>query len=483
MTHDIDHMESSSAPGTDIDRSSRFIVSALFTKALSWLAFAFLVQVVVSFKLIYPAFLSSCPWVTYGKLTGVFQTAFIYGFLIQAFLGVGLWMSARLGGRFSANTGSLIIGLGGFNLALVVAVLGIMAGYQSGYDSFALPSFSIPFIIVSYGVLAFGILMNFYHRKVKELYPSQWFLLAGVVWLPWVATSAWYLLHINPVQGVMQSLVAFWFARNLTMVCLTAFGFASAFYLVPKLTGQTLKDRTLIVFGFWALVTLGGWGGVPAGAPLPAWITGLSTVAKVAFIVALIPMFVSLYNTHKDCRFCLTDPVLRWVVLGLVSLLLVVGIDILIANRLFNATLEHTLVMEARSILLLWGFGGSLVFASLYHINENLFEISLPQPRLSEWHFTFSAVGLAVSVVALSVGGFLQGLALLIPQSPFIYAVKIYKPFLWLFCMGGLVFAAAQWCAFLNMTWQWCLHYCKCCVPQSCIPKAVEPEASVEAEA
>ena len=67
-----------------------------------------------------------------------------------------------------------------------------------------------------------------------------------------------------------------------------------------------------------------------------------------------------------------------------------------------------------------------------------------PSGRLIRWHFWLAMVGMAIYVVSLSIGGWLQGKAMLDGARPFMDSVNITKPFLIGRTVGGTMMVAAH---------------------------------------
>src|ERR1041384_105446 len=81
----------------EIDGSCRVPLFALFVSAAAWAVVASFFGLLASLKFHSPGFLSNCACLTYGRVHPVAINALLYGFAIQAGLGVALWIIARLG--------------------------------------------------------------------------------------------------------------------------------------------------------------------------------------------------------------------------------------------------------------------------------------------------------------------------------------------------------------------------------------------------
>src|ERR1017187_3923660 len=75
---------------TAADSSSRAPLLVLLLAALAWLVAAGLLGLVASIQLHSPRFLSDCPVLTYGRMAALAETAFVYGWLANAGLGLAL---------------------------------------------------------------------------------------------------------------------------------------------------------------------------------------------------------------------------------------------------------------------------------------------------------------------------------------------------------------------------------------------------------
>jgi cytochrome c oxidase cbb3-type subunit I len=108
----------------------------------------------------------------------------------------------------------------------------------------------------------------------RELYVSQWFLLAALFWFPWIYLTALALLVLAPVRGVMQPLVDWWYLANARQVALGFVGLAVLFYLIPRYLKRPLHSQYLALTAFWGLALFASWTGIPDSAPLPPGFPG-----------------------------------------------------------------------------------------------------------------------------------------------------------------------------------------------------------------
>jgi cytochrome c oxidase cbb3-type subunit 1 len=97
----------------------------LFTNGAFWLMLSTLLGVLAAIKLVEPEFLGNCQYISYGRLQPAHINALVYGWGIQAALGVMLWIMARRSGQELKHGKSLLIVAGVFwNITITFGILG-----------------------------------------------------------------------------------------------------------------------------------------------------------------------------------------------------------------------------------------------------------------------------------------------------------------------------------------------------------------------
>src|ERR1700728_1410644 len=101
-----------------------------------WLAIALALGFLNSLKFHAPGLLANYAFLTYGRVHDAEGSALLYGFGVQASVGVGLWLLCRLGRTPLAWP--LVVFLGAFlwNFAVTVGVIAILCGDNTGFDAF-----------------------------------------------------------------------------------------------------------------------------------------------------------------------------------------------------------------------------------------------------------------------------------------------------------------------------------------------------------
>jgi len=407
----------------DVEASCRLPLLALFSGGVLWLFLGLLFALIASLKFHDPHFLASEPYWTYGRIHAAHRTALLYGFGVPAALGVGLWLLCRLGRAPLAGPGVVLVGTIFWNVAVAFGLIAILCGDGTGFESFEMPAYVTLMLFVAYLMIAVCGVLTFHGRTERKLYPSQWFVLGSFFWFPWIFSTASMLLLCMPVRGVLQSSVAWWYAHNFSVIFLGFAGLAPIFYFIPKLLGRPLHSYYLAALAFWTLALFGSWGGIPGGAPLPAWIVSMGVVGTVLTTVPLLAVALNFYQTvYRDLDALDNHLTLRFTYVGLVFWLLAGVQQIVGVLPNVSALTDYTWFSVAHWELFHYGFFAFAMFGAIYYIVPRLFGRVDPLPwvpGLVKCHFWLTFGGILISYLALLVGGVGQGVLLNDPNYSF----------------------------------------------------------------
>ncbi len=447
----------------EIDISCRGPVLLLFVSAVLWLVFGSVIALIASIKLHAPAMLAECPWFTYGRLQAVQTDAFLYGFASEAAMGLAFWLLSQLGGIRLLRSSVASIAAVFWNIALAIGIVGIFAGDTTGYDWFEIPAYISPLFVFSF--ILFGVVaIATYHARVERTtFVSQWFLMAALFVLPWTLTTANLLLVIQPVRGVMQAVVNYWFVGNFLYLWLVAVAIATIFYFIPKLSGRPLNSYYLALFAFWSFVFLAGWCGVPSGAPLPRWMPALSGAARMLLLIPILALIAN-WKLTLSSKSTGAHPALRFMRTSAAALLIAGLLAAGSSLPVVNDVTEFTLFTAALSQLWLYGVVAMTFFGALYYIVPRLTLVDWPRPALVGAHFWAALIGILVLVIAFAIGGVKQGQAMN-AGGTFLTIVKQNMPFIGMSTLGILLILLGNVLLLLNlfgMLAARCRACCKC---------------------
>jgi cytochrome c oxidase cbb3-type subunit I len=450
---------SPSAAGTDsislaeIDASCRVPSFVLFAHAAFWLVASSVFGLIASIKFHSPNFLADCAWLTYGRVYPAATNALLYGFAIQAGLGVGLWIIARTG--LVRVVQPWIIAFGGllWNFGVLVGTFGILTGDSTGHENLELPKYAVAILALGYLLIGVCTLLTLHARTHRQLEPAQWFLLAALFWIPWILSTAELLLVISPVRGVTQSVIGWWYSANLKLVWLGLVGLAASFYFLAKLTNRALHSQYLALFTFWTIILFASWSGIPGSAPLPAWMPALSTIATVLTLITVLTVAVNVYQTvGKGCSQTNNPPPGKFIAFGVMAFAAAWLMNVVGTLRELTPFTHFTWFTTAQSHLNVYGFFAMTMIGAIYYIVPQVAGLKWCSSKLVKANYWIMALGILLFAIPLAIAGVVQGIKLNNPQIAFIDVAKSTLPFLRASTMGELLILVGNLILLGNLT-------------------------------
>jgi cytochrome c oxidase cbb3-type subunit 1 len=398
-----------SAEADGIDTSARCPLGLLLAMALLWVLAGGVLAVLNLLQLQSPALLADCAWFSYGRLQAMQETAFLYGWAINAGVAVATWLLVRLSGEALRGANYLMVGTLFWNAALVLALVGIAGGYATSHSYFQLPSFVQPALLVAYSVMAVPGILAWTGRRKEHTYATQWYAVAALFLLPWFFSVAQVMLTFLPVRGVLQAVLATWYAQNLFSLWLAPIALAALYYLLPKLTGRTLPNYDFAIYGFWSLLAFGTWmgGRQLIGGPVPAWIATIAITASVMVLFHYLIVFLNLRSMFRLAG----STVLFLLMIGLAAYLVGGVVDAVFATRALAKVTQFTYFQQAQQQLHLGAFS-LVMFATLYFMAPRLAGAAWPSIALLRAHFLAVLIAFGLLVVSLAAAGWIQGAAM-----------------------------------------------------------------------
>ena len=407
-----------------IDNSCRLPLFALFGGAAVWLALSSVFGVFASLTFHKPSMFADCAMLSYGRAFPAWANLLVYGFCLPAGLGVGLWLLARLGRVELAKPWLIVVGAKLWHAGVLVGLIGILAGQSTGFEWLEMPRPAAVILFLAFMLITVWAYVTYTRRTEASLYPSQWFVLAALLWFPWIFSTATLLLQILPVRGVVQASVAWWFAGNLLNVWLTLAGLASTFYVLPKLTGRPLQSYYLALFVFWTLILFGTWTGIPAAAALPAWMPTLSGAASVMMLIPALAVVAIVILTVRGSQTPCGGGPLCFTRFAVGSLMLATVLLAISACPQVSRVTDYTWFGHGQTVLRIYGFFTMTMFGAIYHIMPQLVGPGRVCPRWMRINFWLVMPGILLLALPLVFGGIAQGLKFIDATIPFVDVAK-----------------------------------------------------------
>ncbi|NYT35739.1 hypothetical protein ERD78_02555 [Allopusillimonas soli] len=430
------------------DQSTTWVTFVFLSCAIVWLIFASTAGLVSSIKLHEPDFLTQYAWMTFGRMRTLHLNAVAYGWAPMAAFGIALWTLPRLlktpliGGRFA------LLGAVLWNAALIAGLGSIAAGINDGLEWLEIPWQIDVLFVIGGALIGLPLVFTLQNRKVKHLYVSIWYMGAALFWFP----ILFLVGNLPSVHfGVEQATMNWWFGHNVLGLFYTPIALASIYYFLPKIIGRPIQSYNLSLLGFWALAFFYGQVGGHhlVGGPVPSWLITLSIVQSMMMIVPVLAFSVNQHLTMRHhFKTLIYSPTLRFIVLGGMMYTLSSVQGSFEALRAISTVTHFTHFTVAHAHLGLYGFFSLVMFGAIYFVMPRVMSWEWPYPRLIAAHFWLVVGGFAVYFIGLTIGGWLQGLAMLDATRPFIDSVRVTIPYLEsrsvggaLMTLGHLVFA------------------------------------------
>ena len=419
------------------DASTAPLVLFLFCCAVVWLLVASAAGLTASVKLHEPDWLTQQAWLTFGRIRTLHLNAVAYGWAPMAGLGIAMFVIPRLLNRPLMGARYALVGAMLWNAALIAGLGSVAVGISDGMEWLEIP-WQIDMLFAAGGALmAMPLIYTLVNRRVAHLYVSVWYMACALFWLPVLFIVAKIPgLH----QGVQQAAVNWWFGHNVLGLFYTPLALASVYYFLPKVIGRPIQSYNLSLLGFWGLAFFYGQVGGHhlIGGPVPQWMVTLSIVQSMMMIIPVLAFTVNQYQTLQGHLGALRhSPTLRFIGVGGLMYTASSIQGSFEALRSMNAVTHFTHYTVGHAHLGLYGFVSFVFFGAMYFVLPRVTAREWPYPRLISAHFWLAFIGIAIYFLSLTVGGWLQGSAMLDAKQSFMASVAITLPYLRGRSVGG----------------------------------------------
>lgn len=427
--------------------------------SVKWLIVALIAGFISFLKLHVPAFLAGVPALTYGRLMALQDIVLVYGFASQAAMAISLWLICRLGATELIGRGAAVIAALLWNIGVLVGALSILAGDVWPYAHFQFPFASAAVLLIAYLVYGIAAFMTFAARRECVMYPSLWFVLAGLIFFPWILGSAAMSLWSPNVRGSVSPIIAAWAANNITTVWLGSIAIAAIYYFLPKITGRVLYSSATAAFAFWVYILFGQASGMHPFAAFPSWIITLSEVCTIGLVLPAIANAFNWFTTLGKGAKKNADIALKYVWWGAVFYVIGSIIAAVAAFRPMTLSLQFTLFQAGLGYGFLLGFIALTFFGAYAYIIPRLGDLDWTGSFRA--HFSLTLIGALLVIVSLLLAGVIQSGKAADDTNTYLSVVRSGAMPAGLAIIGFLVMLVGQF------SWLWNVgrQCCRCCLP------------------
>lgn len=414
---------------------NRDLVKSWLTWSLWWLTLFPIIGVLVSIKFNYPDFLSSQPWLTFGRLRPVHVNGVIFGSFSTPFFGLMYYFVPRLCGvrMYKEHLGKLALYL--YNAFLILGSISLLMGYNLGFEAAEFEWFINILRFSAIGIIIIQFFGTIFRKKEPRFYISLWYISAAFVWTTLNLILGNVILPYAEIFGVNSAAIHGLYIHYVVGLWITPAGLSIIYYFLPLSTRNPLYSHNISLLGFWSLAFFYPFVGTHHYllSPIPHFTQTLSIVTSMFLIIPVWSVMVNFFGTakgkwgnfiggrepeHYACKFLMLAAV--YYLLGCFqgSTEALRSLQKITHFNDFVISHSHFTVFGA---MVLWAVGG------MYYVWPKVIGKKLWSYKLASWHLWLTIAGSSVMFIGLSVQGFIQG-TMLEHGTNFVDTLRVMKP-------------------------------------------------------
>ena len=421
--------------------------------AVFWLLCGTFIGQYLGMKFVWPE-MDHISWLSFGRLRPVHTNAVFWGWASLAMIGLGHFVITRTSNTrlFSYKKSWQAWFL--INSAVILGSISLMAGINNGGGEYREYIWPIMLLFAVGLVITF---QNFYQtvaqRKVSEIYVSNWFILAALIW-----TTVLALIGYIPFfqQGLGETIIQGYYMHQGVGMWFMTFTLGLMYYYLPSSLNKPIYSYSLGVLAFWTQMLFYTLIGTHhfVFSPLPWWLQTVAIVFSAGMFIPVLAGTTNFLMTMKgEWQRIAKSYVLPFFLVGVIFYFVGSTQGSFQAFRFTNFVWHFTDFNVAHSHMTMYGIITFVLWACIYTILPKLTGIEPPQVWVGA-HFWMAFIGLMAYMNSLMVGGTFKGLSW-IEGNAFIESVILMKPYwVWRAIGGSMMFLSHLIFAynFLRMT-------------------------------
>lgn len=417
------------------------IVIYYITASVVWLIFGTLIGEYLGIKFVYPE-LDSQSWLSFGRLRPVHTNTVFWGWASLAMLGLAQFVIARTSHRELYSNKLAMVAFWLINASLVIGNLCLMSGINNGggeYREYIWPVFGL--FLTGLGITFYNFYKTVAHRKISEIYISNWYILAALIWTAILVTIGYLPFYQN---GLGETVVQGYYMHQGVGMWFMTFTLGLIYYYLPSAVNKPIYSYSLGVLAFWTQMLFYSLIGTHhfIFSPLPWW---LQTVAIVFSMGMFIPVTAGTTNFLMTMRgswsHITRSYVLPFFMVGIVFYWVGSAQGSFQAFRFTNFVWHFTDFNVAHSHMTMYGIICFILWGAIYFIIPKMTGVQPKQTWVGA-HFWLAFIGLFIYMTSLMTGGTLKGLSW-IAGNPFIESVALMREYwVWRAVGGSLMFTS-----------------------------------------
>src|SRR5437016_11297747 len=233
-------------------RTEAALVRAHGFAALAMVGYSVLLGIVMAIKFHHPDFLTTEPWLTWGRVRYNHTQGIFFGWLGNAFLAFLYYVVPRLADRpvLSRKLGWLLFWI--WNCAVVLPGWVLVAsGFSQSLEWAEFPLVVDAFVVLAFILMVFEFVLPFLKARLSELYVSAWYIIGGIIFTMLAYPVGNFVPELVP--GARGAGFSGLWIHDAVGLYVTPFALAVAYYVIPATTRRAIYSHFLSLVGFWLL--------------------------------------------------------------------------------------------------------------------------------------------------------------------------------------------------------------------------------------
>lgn len=365
---------------------------------------------------IFPDYFSG-EYIHFGRIRPVHVWHVLLLWLLSANVGLAYFFVPRLCGVSLWSPRVAYVSIALWWSSLIIGTYSYPWGTNFGWEYAELPHYvgwfpTKALFLISWLLFSLNVFMTIANRTFEKMFVSLWYTMGTTIWASVSIFVGFYVINWIP-EGISRVNASFFYVHNLVGLIFTPMGVAAAYYFLPKLSNIPIYSHRLSMIGFWSVAFVYAWVGTHhmIHGPASQWLQTTSIVFSIWLFIPVWTVVANLFATLKGNWHKYVESVpIRFLMVGNVYYLMTCIQGPLMALRNINEITSKTDWVIGHSHISLYGTFTFFALAGVYYVIPSIVGRPLWSQRLAEWHFNLNLWGSLPFLMALWIGGFLQGM-------------------------------------------------------------------------
>jgi cbb3-type cytochrome c oxidase subunit I len=412
-------------------RTETALVQAHGLAALAMVIYTVLLGIVMAIKFHHPDFLTTEPWLTWGRLRYAHTQGILFGWLGNAFLAFMYYAVPRLAERpvTSRFLGWLLFIAWNFGLVIPGWVL-VQMGHSQPLEWGEFPLEVDAVATFAFLLSCIQFVVPFLRGRLGQLYVSGWYIIGALVFTLFAFPVGQVAPELLP--GATGATFSGLWIHDAVGLYVTPLAVAIAYVVIPAATGKPIFSHFLSMVAFWLLFLVYPLNGthhyVFSSIPMDAQ-KGAIVASVYLGVDVILNVMNQLLSLRGSSGTVARDTPLRFVWFSVVAYLIVSMQGSFQALMPVNRFVHFTDWVIGHSHLAMIGFASFAAIGGMLHAWQRLPGLRY-NPRAANWAFWLLAVGVLLMASDLTIAGMVQG-QLWQSDSAWLDSVRASQPY-WL---------------------------------------------------